>query len=91
MEHGKAHAAEALLRQAALTVGQQKGVLDPDAVALRANLAFAIDAQKRYAETEPLYRLLLRDARKVFGAHHPYTLTIENNLAYVLNKLDRAV
>jgi tetratricopeptide (TPR) repeat protein len=76
-------------RAAVQRIERARGHADPDAVATRANLAYAVSNQGRYAESEPLFRQALADATKVFGPDHAYTLTVANNLAWVLNRLGR--
>jgi CHAT domain-containing protein/tetratricopeptide (TPR) repeat protein len=44
-------------------------------------VAFSLDAQRKYAEAEPLYRKALAIKRNVLGEDHPDTATGYNNLA----------
>lgn len=87
MAHGKAEEAEPLLRAAAASIERSRDADAPGAIAVRANLAYAIDAQEHYAEAVPYYRRSIADMTRVFGPDHHDTLLLEGNLAYVLNQL----
>jgi tetratricopeptide (TPR) repeat protein len=89
MENGKPKAAEPILREVEARFEQTKGYLDPEAFDARGNLAFAIMAQKRFADAVPLYRQLIVESSKIYGIEDHSTLLAENNLAVALYRLGK--
>ncbi|RDL30230.1 uncharacterized protein BP5553_10508 [Venustampulla echinocandica] len=62
------------------------GLEHPDTLISMNNLAFLLECQGNYSETEPIYRETLELLKKVLGQEHPDTLTSMNNLACLLKQ-----
>jgi hypothetical protein len=50
------------------------------------NLAALYESQGRYAEAEPLYARAAAGFRRVLGAEHPLTKTVEANYRHFRNR-----
>ncbi len=82
---GHNDAAEANFRYTVALAEQRFGAEHPDTLTSRNNLAIALRAQGRYADSELENRTVLAIRERVLGPEHPETLTSRNNLAVVLD------
>ncbi len=58
----------------------------PDTAGSYNNVAYNLDAQGRYEETEPLFRKAVKLVEEVLGSDHPTSGTMRGNLDYFLKK-----
>ena len=57
------------------------GEIHPDTATSYNNVGCNLNAQRKYAEAEPLLRKALEIWRRVLGENHPKTATSYNNVA----------
>lgn len=88
-ELGRAHQAEALLREAVDIYAEHQGPDAPQTFGFMGQLAIVLDNQGRHGEAEALYERVLAHQTATLGAEDPATSTTLNNLAMVYQNQGR--